>query len=137
MSFQNIHARINATINAGTHLDLANWTPSELERRDAVLQGKFVVASFRQDAYLLAWAKEGGLLVRVDRANKRLGNPYALGKDGTRAEVVSNYRKLFETSSGMQYAARALTGKVLACWCYPESCHGDVIANYLNAGGLA
>jgi hypothetical protein len=28
-----------------------------------------------------------------------------------------------------------LKGKVLACWCYPERCHGDYLAEWANKTG--
>jgi hypothetical protein len=30
---------------------------------------------------------------------------------------------------------RELRGKVLACWCAPKSCHGDVLARIANPAG--
>ena len=33
----------------------------------------------------------------------------------------------------MARARRELKGKVLGCWCKPASCHGDVIAEIIDA----
>jgi len=41
--------------------------------------------------HLIAWAKEGGLFVRVDRATP-WGNQFVIGRDGYRAAVIAAYR---------------------------------------------
>ena len=70
-------------------------------------------------------------VVRIDRATT-WGNPYVIGKDGSRAEVIDKYRaRLWRDIRagriGLEELA-ALDGKRLACWCAPEPCHGDVLA---------
>ena len=64
------------------------------------------------------------------------GNPFKIGKDGTREEVIEKYREYFycklETNPLFKGRVLELKGKTLACWCKPDACHGDVIANYLN-----
>ena len=32
----------------------------------------------------------------------------------------------------IQQAREELKGKVLGCWCYPELCHGDVLAGIVD-----
>lgn len=63
------------------------------------------------------------------------GNPYAIGPDGDREEVIRKYRYDFERGflKGGKEDFRELAGKTLGCYCKPEACHGDVIAEYLNA----
>ncbi len=63
------------------------------------------------------------------------GNPYAIGFDGDRDEVIRKYQYDFERNflkSSKEDALR-LKGKILGCHCKPAACHGDVIANYLNS----
>jgi len=61
------------------------------------------------------------------------GNPFEIGKDGTRKEVIEKYRKYFYGRPDlMEKAKKELTGKIIACWCKPKSCHGDVLAEYVN-----
>jgi len=68
--------------------------------------------------------------VYVGRPSK-WGNPFVIGKDGDRAEVIMKYREwLFE--SGMIRYVGELTGKTLACWCAPLSCHADVLLELAN-----
>lgn len=60
------------------------------------------------------------------------GNPFKIGMDGTREEVVSKYEdwmrdRLIADTRGLRNRIAALHGKVLGCYCAPLSCHGDVL----------
>ncbi|HDH15296.1 MAG TPA: DUF4326 domain-containing protein [Gammaproteobacteria bacterium] len=63
------------------------------------------------------------------------GNPYAIGFDGDRDEVIRKYQYDFERDylKSSKEDALSLRGKILGCHCKPAACHGDVIANYLNS----
>jgi hypothetical protein len=60
-------------------------------------------------------------------------NPYVIGKDGNRDEVIAKYKaRLWQQMNGPNAAyirgkLLELDGKVLGCWCKPEPCHGDVL----------
>ena len=70
-----------------------------------------------------------------------LGNPYVIGKDGTRDQVIGLYRswlwRQIELRSEVYQELRRLAEKaneedmVLICWCkhpkFPTGCHGDVV----------
>lgn len=59
----------------------------------------------------------------------RWGNPFREGPDGTRSEVISLYREwLLGQPELCRQAREELQGRVLACYCKPRSCHGDVLA---------
>ncbi len=77
--------------------------------------------------------------VRIDRTTI-WGNPFAIGKDGTREQVIAKYREWIMDDPVMMQAVREkLRGKVLGCWCAPLACHGDVlveIANSQSDGGV-
>jgi|10_taG_2_1085330.scaffolds.fasta_scaffold93303_2 hypothetical protein len=72
-----------------------------------------------------------------------LGNPYEIGRDGTRDEVVAKYhadlRKDYE-KRGPRYGElvkllrRAQAGEelTLVCWCAPQACHGDVVKSAIE-----
>jgi len=62
------------------------------------------------------------------------GNPFEIGKDGTREEVIKKYYK-YLYSSGLINEIEELRDKILGCWCYPLSCHGDIIIEELNKIG--
>ena len=76
-------------------------------------------------------AEEHGNAVRIDRRT-RWGNPFLIGRHGTREEVIERYRSWLwqKVKSGAFPLAQlaALNGKKLACWCHPQPCHGDVLA---------
>ena len=66
--------------------------------------------------------------VYVGRPSK-WGNPFTIGRDGTRAQVIAKYRAWILTQPDLVEAARReLRGKVLACWCAPLACHAEVLA---------
>lgn len=56
------------------------------------------------------------------------GNPFVIGRDGTRAEVIAKYREYVLAQPALLAALPELAGKRLACWCSPKPCHGDVLA---------
>lgn len=60
------------------------------------------------------------------------GNPFRLGKDGDRVEVLEKYRNYIMSSPRLLEQIKRLKGKTLGCWCKPELCHGDVIAEILD-----
>ena len=77
----------------------------------------------------LEGAEEHGDAVRIDRRT-RWGNPFLIGRHGTREEVIERYRSWLwqKVKSGEIPLAQlaALNGKKLAC--HPQPCHGDVLA---------
>ena len=68
---------------------------------------------------LLDGADEHGDAVRIDRKS-RWGNPFRLGRDGDRAEVIERYRawlwQRIESGDVPLADLAALNGKQLACW---------------------
>ena len=71
-----------------------------------------------------------------------LGNPFQLGRDGSRAEVIARYRhwlwaQLQVPGSSQrreleQLLAQAQVGSLeLLCWCAPLPCHAEVIRSAL------
>jgi hypothetical protein len=64
--------------------------------------------------------------VYIGRPSK-WGNPFEIGKDGARQDVVSKYRAWIQTQPQLIEALPSLRGKALGCWCAPRECHGDVL----------
>jgi len=63
------------------------------------------------------------------------GNPFIIGKHGNRKEVIDKYREWFydiEQKNLRKQAKKELKGKRLGCFCKPQACHGDIIADYVN-----
>lgn len=71
--------------------------------------------------------------VLIDRTTP-WGNPYRIGRDGTRDEVIAKYRadERFRSPSFIALVRRELRGKTLGCWCSPKPCHGDVLLEIAN-----
>ena len=69
--------------------------------------------------------------IRIDRRT-RWGNPFVIGKDGTREEVIEKYRdhlwSQIRTGKLSLDDLAGLHGKDLACHCAPQPCHGDVLS---------
>lgn len=63
----------------------------------------------------------------IDR-HTRWGNPFRIGPDGTREQVIALYRQWIQTQPILLAGLPLLRGKVLGCWCHPLPCHGDVLA---------
>ena len=61
------------------------------------------------------------------------GNPFEIGKDGTREEVVEKYAEwLLAQPALVERAKIELKDKVLGCWCAPKLCHGDILVELAN-----
>lgn len=64
------------------------------------------------------------------------GNPFTIGKDGNREEVIIKYKLYFDyemiKDPSWRKKVLELKGKILGCWCKPLPCHGDVIVEYLE-----
>lgn len=63
-----------------------------------------------------------------------LGNPFVIGRDGNRSEVIEKYRAwLWEQIQRdpfyWLYAFEGMHEHVLLCHCHPEPCHGDVLTD--------
>jgi len=70
------------------------------------------------------------------------GNPFKIGEDGTREEVIEAYRLWLEGTAyqDVEPERRAwiltnlykLKGKRLGCYCSPLPCHGDVLKEIVD-----
>jgi len=68
--------------------------------------------------------------VYIGRPSK-WGNPFLIGKDGTREEVIKKYVDWFWTTSLIE-DLNELKGKRLGCYCKPLACHGDFLINLIE-----
>jgi hypothetical protein len=75
--------------------------------------------------------------VYIGRPSK-WGNPFEIGRDGDRAEVIEKHRVWFMAQPDMIREAKAeLKGKRLGCFCAPLPCHGDIYAKVADQIGLS
>lgn len=81
-----------------------------------------------------------GLYKAVHRPTK-WGNPFVVGRDGTRDEVIARHAAWLRQwmPALVEDARRELPGKVLGCYCAPLPCHAETWAAIANgeweAGG--
>lgn len=62
------------------------------------------------------------------------GNPFVIGKDGDRTDVIRKYRQWIENQPELlSRVKRELQGRRIACWCKPDDCHGDILAEIADA----
>lgn len=73
--------------------------------------------------------------VYIGRPSK-WGNPFEIGKDGTRKEVIEKYEKWIQTQPELLADLHELKGKILGCWCSPSACHGDVLVRLANSTNI-
>lgn len=71
---------------------------------------------------------------RFPKEDSIWANPFKLGKDGTRDEIIEKYRKyILDKIKNDKLDISVLKGKNLGCWCKPEGCHGDVLIHLINS----
>lgn len=118
----------------------------------APLHEKITVVNGKVDG----WTGEGKIY--IGRENRRLGlaasplhNPYRIGEDGSRDEVVAKYHRhlkgrILAGDRQILYLLRTILKVAkenvpveLCCYCKPARCHGDVVKRallWLARGGL-
>ena len=69
--------------------------------------------------------------VYIGRGSK-WGNPYHIGQHGTREEVIKKYENYLLGNTDLMNSLNELKGKVLACWCSPQACHGDILIKLIK-----
>ena len=67
--------------------------------------------------------------VYVGRPTK-WGNPFVIGRDGDRQEVIASYRTYILPRK--EEIISELRGRNLRCWCAPLACHADVLLELAN-----
>jgi hypothetical protein len=72
--------------------------------------------------------------VYIGRPSK-WGNPFIIGKDGDRDDVIRKYKEWIITQPHLMNSLYELKGKTLGCWCKPNACHGDILVELSNKEG--
>jgi len=72
--------------------------------------------------------------VYIGRGSK-WGNPFIIGKDGDRAEVIVKYRAWILDIEYLLEALPELHKRPLLCYCAPLPCHGNVLLELLQERG--
>jgi len=71
-----------------------------------------------------------------------LGNPFVIGRDGDREEVIRKYREFLKIAIHNDDRIKAAFQRleelnkkgdvILICWCAPSKCHGDIIKEIIE-----
>ena len=69
--------------------------------------------------------------VYIGRGSK-WGNPFIIGRNGTREEVISKCKVHVLNRPDLIYDLQELVGKTLGCWCKPKACHGDILVQMIE-----
>ena len=120
----------------GYNVNTANWMPSEKQKLAQLQQGKTVVTNIKstEDKNLLKYARIEDKYVFCGRDKNDFGewgNPYEIGKDGDRDEVCELHKANISPDKLMRIYQ--LKGKVLGCYCTPQRCHCDHLAELANS----
>lgn len=105
----------------------AAWEDDERALLKRLRDGETIVVSLRTHTNLITWATDAGLYERVDRKSP-WGNPFVMGEDGTREQVIEAYANHYlPHKPSLLIRIESLAGKALGCWCAPDACHADVL----------
>lgn len=63
-------------------------------------------------------------------------NPFHIGAHGTREQVVVAYRRWLLEQPELLARVAELRGQRLGCWCAPQACHADVLAELADRGSI-
>lgn len=70
--------------------------------------------------------------ILIDRTTE-WGNPFIIGKDGTREQVIFKFKQFVDNSPNFQIRIKeSLKNKNLVCSCKPLPCHGDILLQIAN-----
>jgi len=78
--------------------------------------------------------------VYIGRPSK-WGNPFKIGKDGTREEVIKKYEIWLLKQDNLMLDLKELKGKILTCFCVEKPidfirddkrCHGEILLEFIE-----
>ena len=69
--------------------------------------------------------------IYIGRGSK-WGNPYSIGVDGDRNEVIEKYKDYILTQKHLLDSLHELEDKRLGCHCFPRRCHGHILIELLE-----
>ena len=96
------------------------WLPRAVAHAEGYVRGECAVVNKRTEDFD----------VYIGRGSK-WGNPFKIGPDGNRADVIEKYRQWIKTKPNLLECLPELDCKRLGCFCKPRTCHGDVLAELL------
>lgn len=103
-----------------------------------IASGHTTIVNVKYDEYDVYIGR--GVCPRTGQRSK-WGNPYRIGEDGDRTEVIRRYREYVLDNTELLASLEELRGKRLGCWCvsspidhvreYPY-CHGEILLELLE-----
>lgn len=121
--------------SGGTILSLLQEARKKLEickKRQWGKPDKDGVVEHVREEIKIVHCKRDDFDIYIGRPSK-WGNPFKIGKDGTRDEVIDKYEQWIKTQPNLMKALEELKGKTLGCWCAPTlRCHGEVLRKLYN-----
>lgn len=96
------------------------WLPRAIAKAKGYPTGECEVVNKNEDPFD----------VYIGRGSK-WGNPFKIGVDGSRQDVIEKYRKRLRSNAALKKCLPELEGKRLGCFCKPLDCHGDVLQEEL------
>jgi hypothetical protein len=96
------------------------------DRGDGQHRERYLTYSLKEEKVQVVHCKKAPFDVYIGRPSK-WGNPFSIGKDGSRDEVIAKYEAWILTQPDLLSQLHELKGRVLGCWCAPKSCHGSVL----------
>jgi hypothetical protein len=112
-------------------------------RKERLAQGKTCVCNQKTDKELMAEFIDRAVYIgreskraKPSRKESKWHNPFRVPQDvATNDEAVALYRDYLLAKPELLSRIEELRGKLLVCWCYPKSCHGNVLVELLEKGG--
>ncbi|MGQ0717962.1 MAG: DUF4326 domain-containing protein [Pseudonocardiales bacterium] len=117
--------------------DAHRWTAAERELASQLLT---VVVNVRRGGphrHLVPWLLAQGRITYVGHAGSRhswpqsvFANPFVKQAGADREAVVRRYREWLDEQPELlaRISDGELIGRALGCWCAPQLCHADVLA---------
>ncbi|MCP2259680.1 protein of unknown function (DUF4326) [Streptoalloteichus tenebrarius] len=119
------------------------FTGDERRLAERVLAGHAVVVNVRRSGphgRLVPWLVEHDLITYVGHAGPRhswpdsdFASPFVKEAKTDREAMVRHYREWLAEHRELERRARTeLKGRALGCWCAPQPCHADVLAELVE-----
>jgi len=127
-----------SAVEKSTHAILFEDRECFADLRDALSQAAITTRVVPLQLTLVVNKERGDLYDVYIGRGTIWGNPYQMGQDGDRDEVIRKFaydfgRGFLKASENFEHNLSIIRGKVIACHCKPAACHGDVLAAHLNA----
>lgn len=61
------------------------------------------------------------------------GNPFTISSRCSREQAIQCYKEWILSQPWLTEGLHEIKGKTLGCWCKPQACHGDYLAELADA----